>query len=319
MVGTHGTLLHYYEKGEPVPDADTVLALPPSKTGRRALISKRTLELTTALRQRGVKLTLVSGVRYSTFVDRLPYLPHADAYCIENGGRIFYPTAAPSPPPDGSTYHTAPPEHCLQEDLKWREGLESVCGKASENDPLDAERRAGPVWDLCRALRAEGWTVDTATYNTMLRINAGEGDGEARLLRRMASLPPSFLIATNFGLVDVMPRASGKLHVARYLAAAHFKFEVPDLGGCAAMGDDDNDIEMLSAAGRGAFVTGFSSRSIEAAARAAPRQFRVAAASGVAAAEECLEAILSLGGEGVMSDDGAARKGALKAELLQVA
>ncbi len=31
------------------------------------------------------------GTRYSTFASRLSYLPFADAYVIENGGRIFFP------------------------------------------------------------------------------------------------------------------------------------------------------------------------------------------------------------------------------------
>jgi hypothetical protein len=34
---------------------------------------------------------LISGARLSTLLMRLPYLPAADAYVCENGGRIFYP------------------------------------------------------------------------------------------------------------------------------------------------------------------------------------------------------------------------------------
>jgi len=43
-----------------------------------------------------VKLILISGMRTSTLLKRLPYLPKADAYVSEVGGRIFYPITPPS-------------------------------------------------------------------------------------------------------------------------------------------------------------------------------------------------------------------------------
>lgn len=51
---------------------------------------------------------LITGARTSTLLTRLPYLPAADAYVAENGGRIFYPD---------TTLPTAMP---LAEDSKWR-------------------------------------------------------------------------------------------------------------------------------------------------------------------------------------------------------
>ena len=51
---------------------------------------------------------LLTGARTSTLLQRLPYLPAADAYVAENGGRIFYPD---------QTLPTAMP---LMEDSKWR-------------------------------------------------------------------------------------------------------------------------------------------------------------------------------------------------------
>lgn len=68
-----------------------VITLPSSATGRVARISLRTLRLASQIRSKGTKLVLVSGTRYSTFATRLPFLPRADAYVIENGGRVFYP------------------------------------------------------------------------------------------------------------------------------------------------------------------------------------------------------------------------------------
>jgi hypothetical protein len=90
-----GSLVHY-EKNTGDNDNkerdDTILALPPSATGMKGIISFQTLALCRELRQKGVKLVLVSGMRTSTLLNRLPYLPKADAYCTEAGGRIFYPT-----------------------------------------------------------------------------------------------------------------------------------------------------------------------------------------------------------------------------------
>ncbi len=51
---------------------------------------------------------LITGARTATLLQRLPYLPSADAYVAENGGRIFYPD---------QTLPTALP---LMEDTKWR-------------------------------------------------------------------------------------------------------------------------------------------------------------------------------------------------------
>ena len=51
---------------------------------------------------------LITGARTSTLLTRLPFLPAADAYVAENGGRIFYPD---------TTLPTAMP---LAEDSKWR-------------------------------------------------------------------------------------------------------------------------------------------------------------------------------------------------------
>lgn len=91
-----GALIHY-PNGEDEDDscvdpANRILTLPPSATGMTGVISSLTLQSCRALRKTGVKLVLVSGMRTSTLLNRLPYLPKADAYCSEAGGRIFYPT-----------------------------------------------------------------------------------------------------------------------------------------------------------------------------------------------------------------------------------
>ena len=110
-----GTLVHY-PNHLPRPDATTtdaassdLIYLPPSKTGTRGVLSKRTLELCHTLRtgasrsslssnqassiRKTTPLVLISGMRSTTLFQRLPYLPRADAYVSESGGRIFYPVS----------------------------------------------------------------------------------------------------------------------------------------------------------------------------------------------------------------------------------
>lgn len=184
-----GTLVHYYENeadgGAFAPPG--VLPLPSSATGRKAVISVETLKLAAKVRASGTRLVLVSGTRYSTLVNRLPFLPRADAYVIENGGRIFYPKkeggdgkAEPSEKAEASGREgeeesavgdptlTAHAACALEEDLKWRETMESATGPASQ-DAKAPEDREGSLWDLYRKAVAEGFEVDTNTYYTMIR------------------------------------------------------------------------------------------------------------------------------------------------------
>lgn len=57
-----------------------VRPLPVSSTGTVAFISEKTLKLVAELRKKGHLFVLISGARSSTFMERLPYLPAADAY-----------------------------------------------------------------------------------------------------------------------------------------------------------------------------------------------------------------------------------------------
>ncbi|CAM9618146.1 unnamed protein product [Scytosiphon promiscuus] len=321
-----GTLVHYYEDEAAAPGPPEVLPLPASATGRKARISKETLKLAARLRTSGSRLVLVSGTRYSTFVNRLPYLPRADAYVIENGGRIFYPKGERDGGGGGGDVDgeesavgdptlTAHAEGALTEDLKWRETMESATGPASQ-DAKAPEDREGPLWDLYRKAVSEGFEVDTNTYYTMIRIKVKTGSsktlsqeggggvseeklreaeeeeqgGQKAMKRMLGSLPPGLRVVTNFGLVDICPQRSGKHNAAAYLAREHFGISLED---CASMGDDDNDIALANSVGKGAFITTFSSESVEDAAKGNPERFTVAKSEGVLASEEMLRLILA--------------------------
>jgi hypothetical protein len=51
----------------------------------QGIISGKSIHQTAALRAAGVKFVIVSGARNSTVLQRLPFLPAADAYISENG------------------------------------------------------------------------------------------------------------------------------------------------------------------------------------------------------------------------------------------
>lgn len=147
-----GSLIHY-PKGDHLtalpPSEDDednkIISLPPSATGMQGVISSKTLSLCRDLRDnKGVKLVLVTGARTSTLLNRLPYLPKADAYCTESGGRIFYPTNVDCchgqevnqftyTPIEysGSNIETDLQSFGLSEDMTWRKRME-VGGAGTE-------------------------------------------------------------------------------------------------------------------------------------------------------------------------------------------
>ena len=80
---------------------------------------------------------LITGARTATLLQRLPFLPSADAYVAENGGRIFYPD---------QTLPTAMP---LMEDTKWRKLHNPTGARAPAcnigNAPVECVKR-DTVW-----------------------------------------------------------------------------------------------------------------------------------------------------------------------------
>ena len=127
-----GTLVHYPKDTDSLsqPADIRILQLPPSATGMKGVISSLTLLKCQEIRDQGVKLVLVSGMRTSTLVKRLPYLPKADAYCCEAGGQIFYSslsTKDSSVSPE--TFDGAEESHLepygVVEDMEWRQVMEA--------------------------------------------------------------------------------------------------------------------------------------------------------------------------------------------------
>ncbi|GAX23222.1 hypothetical protein FisN_21Hh096 [Fistulifera solaris] len=228
-----GTLIHYPKDPEHYAreHSESILHLPPSATGTRGVISARTLLYAQELRNRGVKLVLISGMRTSTLISRLSFLPVADAYCTEAGGRIFYRVS-----PVNGQFTCEPVQYegaemlenfGLQEDLEWRKRWEdeSAAGKEGfignelayeqTEDPVPISQRSGLLWEFAASLERKGLVIDCNSYSTCFRIHKSQQNKQGQnffddLLNGKISCPPGLATSTNLGAIDFYPAASGK-------------------------------------------------------------------------------------------------------------
>ena len=235
-----GTLIHYPHDRSPSglfvnENGNRILELPPSATGMKGIISSGTLVKCRDLRRNNVKLVLMSGMRTGTLLKRLPYLPRADAYCTESGGRILYPTTVRGDDKEGLTFTPAVYDGAtaedlvpfnLQEDLEWRSLMEQedAAGrdgypgnelKTEQEEEIPVGNRRGALWDFARKLEQEGFVLDTKNYSTCFRVNRNQQKEESKekfdaLLRGRIPHPPELETSTNLGCIDFYPKTSGK-------------------------------------------------------------------------------------------------------------
>lgn len=267
-----GTLVHYpahvmqqnintrNDDGDIDDKKSDLLYLPPSKTGQRGVISSKTLRLCQQLRNKGVPFVLVTGARSTTLFQRLPYLPRADAYVSESGGRIFYPNSSVNDMVDGMVdgvlVHPQLYEGCpssdlepftLVEDLLWRNEISNLdCagtdgysilapragsdGFSTLTPPIPIEQRSGKLWAHARALQKKGFFLDSSGYATAFRINrkhqeddiASTFDGFLEQCNNREGVPEELGCSTNLGCVDFYPKMSGKKNVCDYLIRKFF-------------------------------------------------------------------------------------------------
>ncbi|KAK9814335.1 hypothetical protein WJX72_004109 [[Myrmecia] bisecta] len=239
----------------------------------QGVISVKTLTELASLRAGGAVLVLLTGARLSTLQQRLPFLPAADAYVCENGGRVFYhntflPTALP-----------------IVEDPGWRGKHDETAGPADQ-EAVPAAKRKGLLWDLYRQLTEDGWVVDTNSYTTCIRFKCRSSPNktEADLQAIIDNLPASLASSTNLGSANVYPSTSGKENVAMYLLE---RFN-STLESASFMCDDDNDLGLAALLPR-VFLVGATNEGMKAAADADPEKFVLASKGGIIATEEILE------------------------------
>jgi len=253
-----------------------VRPLPPSSTGLQGYISERTLKLVAELRRLGHVFVLISGARSTTIFERLPFLPAADAYVMENGGRIFFPVS------EGHALTAAP----IIEDTEWR-SVHAAAGPAAQ-ESAPPSQRSGELWDLYRSLEQDGWACDARSYSTNFRISLSKSatKTEADLQAVTQNLPPTLASSFNLGVADIYPATSGKDLAAQYLMR---KFGL-DPQRSVSMGDDDNDLA-LAAAVRHTYIPGFTADSVRAAVEADPAAFTVAETGGFVGTNDLLSRI----------------------------
>lgn len=136
-----------------------------------------------------------------TLLARLPFIPAADAFVCEGGGRIFYPTG----PLD---YPSAAP---LVEDMAWRQQQAGVAGPPGQ-DVVPPEQRIGALWQFYAALKvnAPALHADACSYTTAFRVKGPA----AAVAAALQELPPGLATALNLGAADVFPDTSGKVNGA---------------------------------------------------------------------------------------------------------
>ena len=241
-----GTLVHYPDSiisdSNAHNNGNRILKLPPSATGMQGIISSKTLAMCQDLRKQGIKVVLVSGMRTSTLQKRLPFLPKADAYCSEAGGRIFVLKSGNdkqqlsfSVKPesfDGADKNKSENQSFgIVEDLEWRQkmqdeqaagtdgypGAELDMFQSTDQTPTPMADRKGCLWDFARKLIEKGYVLDTKGYASCFRVNRKQQTGASadedfeRLLRGdVISCPPELATSTNLGCIDYYPVASGK-------------------------------------------------------------------------------------------------------------
>lgn len=251
-----GTLVHY---GQTIPTdpakASNYILLPRSTKQKDGTISKSTLFKLSALRANNLAVVLITGARTPTIMNRLPYLPAADAIITENGGVIFYP--------DGSLPTAVP----LRQDLDWRATMEEVVGPLSAVNESH-EERPGLLWQWYRELAAAGWVLDGAGYTANFRVSRGPNHSEQDLKDVIARCPPGLSCSFNLGHADFYPATSGKASAASYLMGLWGVTSAD----CVFMCDDDNDLELAQLVNK-SFLPSITSASVAAAVAANPDQF----------------------------------------------
>lgn len=240
-----------------------VLALPESSSGSRGIISVDTLKAYARLQDFGCRVILVSGCRCSTLIQRIPYLPQADAYVCESGGRIFYPAQG------GLS---------LVEDLVWRNAHSSL--PPVQPSTVAPETYSGDLWEFYRNLKSKGINIDSKNYSTAFRVKDKRVSGQ--------DVPSSLAYSTNLGSLDIYPKTSGKLNAAIYLMNKFSSGPESSVFMC----DDDNDIELALHVSR-AYLPGITSESMQKTVEENRNHFYVAKRNGIWGTEEVLSEIMS--------------------------
>eukprot|EP00164_Ancoracysta_twista_P010798 GFYU01016418.1.p1 GENE.GFYU01016418.1~~GFYU01016418.1.p1 ORF type:complete len:297 (+),score=39.14 GFYU01016418.1:157-1047(+) len=239
-------------------DERECVVLPKSTLGH-GMISKRSLSLVDDLRQMGVLFVVVTGARKSTLLERWEYLPPADVYICENGGRIYL----------GSQDKL---------DREWSDRFQNITDDIETTKPEN--EREGCLWDVYRDLKSKGFDLDTRSYWANIRVNAEH----EQIKDELAKLPAELTYAYNLGKCDIYPAVSGKGNACKYIK------ERFSCGSSYALFDDDNDLPMARAVDH-CLLPMVRTPSVKEQVAAHPDWY-VAENSGILATEEVIEEVM---------------------------
>lgn len=230
-----GTVAHYErynsdennrtEEGTSVDEESSLVHLPASTgTGKIAHVSRYSLELLlriqALLRENQSACICASGQRVSTMKQRQVHFPAFDYWISENGGRIH----------DADLVELSEWTEYVESDVEGRDVLDSFAASLAEQE-------------------IPGVKLDRSGYYTMLRVK-----GPIEALVNIAEKVPAGLKTTyNLGYLDIQLARCGKLSAIRWLLRHLNKRkrqeeECHDDEQFLYMGDDDNDVEPMSAA-----------------------------------------------------------------------
>ena len=228
------TLVHYeqYDRSD-----SSLTAMPPSSGSKRVgWISNKSLNLLQKLSEL-TTIICVSGMRYSTMIQRQPYFPFIKYWICDNGGQIFEVSE------DGK----------LHKIMEW-DDYSIANGKAAKLTVLDSY--AANLLDL-------GWTVDREGYDTMIRVKPPASMDETTLNHILSNLPNELRYTYNLGYLDIYLSGYGKHAAVSWLIDRLSTTTVttstdttpsPSLS-YYFLGDDTNDIEIASHAQIASIVT----------------------------------------------------------------
>ncbi|OEU17932.1 hypothetical protein FRACYDRAFT_161642, partial [Fragilariopsis cylindrus CCMP1102] len=193
---------------------------------------------------------LISGMRTSTFLQRLPFLPKADAYATENGGRIFYP---------------------LNDNTNNNNKDDNTFWVKPKHDPSGSQKqlkeRDGLLWDFARDLiHNKHFILDTKGYSTCFRVNRKhQNQNNDNVSEAEAEAPPSQLKFKFEDLYNVTTTTTTATAAALELFLSKH---------CICLCDDDNDLEMALAC-QHAYLPDISSQSMMDITQKYPKHFTI--------------------------------------------
>lgn len=188
------TLVHYDQYSGDRESPTELIALPASSGSMKvAYVSQQTLGLLHDI-SKYTDIICVSGMRYSTMMQRQPLFPHIKYWIVENGGQI-YKRSKQDPT-------------LLEEIIEWQEHL-------GKNGGIDKTKVLNEV---ASRLIDQGWKVDQRGYRYMIRVNVKDKSDEEVHQHIFAHLPPTQLHYTfNLGYLDIHIAGCGKYPSVRWL------------------------------------------------------------------------------------------------------